>query len=1130
MSTNNDPRKFWQHLNEVRGSEDASSLDDEFGTELEARDHTGQTRRHFMGIMGASAAMASMAGCIRRPVENIMPYSKMPEDILPGVPNKYATVTHIAGDVMGMIIEANDGRPTKIEGNLEHPASRGGTSGLHQTMVLDLYDPKRATVPKKGKLPQTWEATAAFIKSHFQKRSGRGLRFLSGANPSWTFQSLAERAIDERYRGSKWYTYEAISGDNEREGLKVAFGVPRTAVYNLSMARAILALDSDFMGTEARNVAMTADWASLRDPDKYRGQMSRLYAVEPIMSLTGSNADHRLRLKHSEIEGFAFQIALELRKDGKPIPSDILKAAPARTKTLGEDAKAFAAVVAKDLVANEPRVGQATHGVVVVGPRQPALVHNVVAAINVALDAIAGPVNYYDDIVRGPRKANDEGDYKNLAALTQELNAGQVDTLVIFGSNPVYTAPGDLKFADALKKAKTIIVLADYEDETSAYAHWTIPRAHFLEAWGDAVDQVGFGAIQQPVIEPLHGAWSDIEFLARLLTDEPKVDGYSQVRKLWRAQLSQTKPIQDADFERIWRKWLHDGKMEKPLVGGMTTTQQVHKGAKGLLSNPPVDTKASSKNLEVIFTTSYNTHDGRFANNSYQQEAPDPITKIVWDNAALVSPTTARTLNIPPSSFIGKTETTKITLEVNGQSVDMPAWIVPGMADDTVAVAVGYGRDFNGYLPYHDNGVVGFDVNPLRTMASPFVAAGGTIAKKGEMYPIACLQRFGSQTPGFGYNQRPLVREATLDQYAKDPTFARDGDIIHCFTGMTDPPDECKDGQGGSIRGGVFEKKTVAGKEADYIVTYPGGGEKGQFKQLYDGPTQGATYLGPDDYAKAVKEDPSKKDIKYSPHQWGMVIDLNKCTGCNACLIACDIENNVPVVGKEEARYGREMHWMRMDRYFVGDEDNPDVVHQPLGCQMCETAPCENVCPVQATSHSPEGLNEMTYNRCIGTRYCANNCPFKVRRFNFYNYASSSTQWKGLKVRDDKIVDPDNDNELPHMWKNPDVSVRFRGVMEKCTYCVQRINRAKRAAKLAGRHTQKGKQAIRNVAVACQQVCASNCISFGDLNDKAETPFRVARNSVRNYQLLTELNLRPRTTYLGKVRNVNPALGAKKGG
>ena len=1141
MSIKEKEPRYWQHLAERNADGlPTAATDNEFQTELEPQEMDGQTRRHFMGVMGASAAMASMAGCIRRPVEHIMPYSKMPEDVLPGVASHYATATHIGGDVIGMVVESNDGRPTKIEGNQEHPSSNGGTTGIHQAMVLDLYDPMRAMVPKNKTKPTTWEAAEKFLKSHFSKHSGRGLHVLSQANPSWTFRSLASRVVEDRYKGSKWYTYESLSHDNEREGLSVAFkgakgaadGANR-AVYNLEVARAVLALDSDFLGSDARSVANADAWATLRDPDAHRGRMSRLYSVEPVLSLTGSNADHRMRLRHEDIEAFAFQIAIELAKDGKRVSPKLFAVAQKRAANLSPEAKKFAAVVAQDLAAAEPKVTpRAINGVVIAGPRQSALVHNLVASINQALGGTAETVNYYRDESRGPRSAGDAGDAGNLVALSKALRAGEVETLVILGNNPVYTAPGDLKFAEALKKAKTIICLTDYDNETTAHATWTIPRSHFLEAWGDLVDIQGFAAFQQPLIEPLFGSWSDIEFLARMLTDEPNVDGYSQVRKVWKSAMNAQRqnarpaktPYNDAEFDKAWRRWLHAGRIgdnRQPMVATMVSG--THRGPGNLLDGGKKSTKASATSLDVIFVPGYNVYDGRFANNSWLQECPDPITKLAWDNAVLMSPKTADALKVPESSPIGKTQTTRVTLEVNGRSVDMPAWIVPGMADNTLAVAMGYGRDFKGYLPYHDNDVVGFDVNVLRTMASPYVATGASV-KKGGMYPIACLQRFGEQNPGFGYDTRPLVRETSLDNYRKDPTFAQDGDIIHCYEGMKPVPDECDDGKGGTVRGGVLQKKTVDGKPADYIVSYPGGGGS-KSRQLNAGPSKGANYSTPAEYAKMVAADPSKADVTYSKYQWGLNIDLNRCTGCNACVVACVAENNIPSVGKEEARYGREMHWIRMDRYFVDKKDTLEVVHQPMLCQQCETAPCENVCPVQATSHSPEGLNDMAYNRCIGTRYCANNCPFKVRRFNFYNYTSASSSWNGFKSRDDKVVDPKQDDELFQMVRNPDVSVRFRGVMEKCTYCIQRINRGKRQAKLKG-----DERIIDSISPACAQVCSSKAITFGNINSEKKTLFLERRNRDRQYQMLTELNLRPRTTYLGKVRNTNTKLGAKKDG
>ena len=1006
----------------------------------------------------------------------------MPEDVLPGVPSYYATTTHLAGDAIGLIVESNDGRPTKIEGNFDHPDSLGGTNGMHQAMVLDLYDPARLRTPYKGKIPATWNATDSFVKGHFAKAvagAGAGLHILSGANPSPTFDTLRRR-FSEKLPKTGWYTYEAVSYDNQRAGLKAAYGKSRRAVYSLGRARCVLSLDADFLDTEQGNVHNAREWAQLRDLKDNKGNLSRLYVVEGIFSLTGTNADHRLRLATSQVEAFAFLVAKQLiQKYQLFIPADLVAAIKPRTASLKDNAKAqkFAAAVADDLMAKNLRVGMATDGLIIAGRRQSALVHNLVAAMNAGLSQNSGVVTYYDDPGRDPA---DAGDMANITALTKALNAGEVKTLVVIGSNPMYSAPGDVGFAAALAKAKAagtkLICLADTGDETTKLADWTIPRAHFLEAWGDTVGSTGTLAIQQPLIEPLHGAWSDIELLARILGDEP-TDGYTLVRNLWKRVYGTT------GFTKRWRQWLHDGKAIKPINYPQSGNPQ-HQGAGSLLASKVATGKASKDNLELVFVEDSRLHDGRFANNSWLLECPNSVTKLAWDNAALVSPKTATALGIPEPSQIGKTETTRISLEIGGKSVEMPAWIVPGMADNTVAVALGWGRDFGSYLPYHDRGVVGFDVNPLRVSTSPDLQSGATISKKGGMYPIACLQRFGRQEPGFDFPKRPLVREESLAGYQDDPTFAQEGLIKHGPNGAEVP------------------KKTVRGEEVDYVVFHPPG------ITPHDPPAKGA------DYSKG--------------HQWAMVIDLNKCTGCNACVIACNAENNIPMVGKEEARYGREMHWMRMDRYFVGDVDEPEVVHQPMACSHCENAPCENVCPVQATAHSPEGLNDMAYNRCIGTRYCANNCPFKVRRFNFYNYTDSSSSWKGLKIRGANIVDPESDNELLHMVRNPDVTVRFRGVMEKCTYCVQRITRAKRNAKLA-ENALAARDVIRKLAVACEQACPSGSITFGDINDKGSRLSEM-RARDRNYQLLTELNLRTRTSYLAKVRNTNPALAEKKGG
>ncbi|MEE2786866.1 MAG: 4Fe-4S dicluster domain-containing protein [Myxococcota bacterium] len=1075
---------LWVNVNELTDTA-SDATGNEFDQPLDVSEMDEPNRRHFMGIMGASMAMASMSGCIRRPVETIVSYREMPEDVLPGIPNYYATGTHVGGQAIGLVVESNEGRPTKVEGNFEHPSSLGGTSGIHQASVLDLYDPLRVQSPFQGLKPVTGDAAHAALTAYFQdqplKTNGKGVFVLAGAMPSPTFEGLTKR-FKQRFPLAKWMTYEPISHDNERIGLQAAYGKPRRAVCNYARARAVLSLDCDFLGTGAGSVKNGSEWAELRGLDDEKGLMSRVYMVEGVMSVTGASADHRLRLAPSQIEAFAFQVALELTKDNLVLPKDLYEVAPAKAKGLSAEAKTFAKAVAADLVDTSKRVRMAEHGVVVVGRRLGPLVHNLAAAMNEFLVKSSGVVSYYDD---PGRSSDDVSDAANLVALKAALDAGEVETLVLINTNPVYSAPGDLQFGESLRKAKNIISLADYKDETSKSASWLFPRAHYLEAWGDLVSSTGTMTIQQPLIEPLHqGTLSEIEFLARILGDEP-TDGYTLVRKYWERVYGA------GGFEKRWRKWLHDGRAIRPILDPMASFT-THRGAGNLLKASQAPKAPTPESLELVFVTSPTLYDGRFANNSWLQECPDPITKICWDNPVMVSPATAKALGVDPSSQIGKTMTPRVALKANGKTVEMAAWIVPGMADNVAAVAVGYGRDFQTFLPYHDKGVVGFDVNPLRTVRSPDFATAATVTRIAGDYPIACLQRYGRQErPGFEDTPNTLVRIADLADYRANPTFAQAGIIQH------------------GPEGAVIPKKKVDGKDVDYIVFHP------PERSLNAPPAKGA------DYTKG--------------YQWGMVIDLNKCTGCNACVVACQAENNIPSVGKNEARYGREMHWLRIDRYFSGSEADPQVVFQPMSCQQCEMAPCENVCPVQATAHSPEGLNDMAYNRCIGTRYCANNCPVKVRRFNFYNYTNASSNWEGLRLRisDDKdrrtkTFDPKKDNQLAFMVRNPDVSVRFRGVMEKCTWCVQRINRAKIKAKRAPNELA-AREEIRKIAPACGQACPTGGLTFGNLLDKGNKLTEKRKNN-RGYTILSELNIRPRMTYLAKVWNPNPGLQNNKKG
>ena len=1013
-------RNYWRSRGELHQTPAyQQEVSSEFQDELDTSTPEGTSRRGFLGWVGASLAASGLSGCdiIRRPEERILPYSSAAEEILPGIPQYYATATSVGGEAIGLLVESHEGRPTKLEGNPEHRSNLGALNNIHQSLVLDLYDPQRLRQASvKGRSVHSSDASIALAAAG---KTAGSISVIAESIPSVQVDRLAQAL---KAKGAQWYTYESLSDDNERAAMKALFNDALRPRYSFSQTKVVLSLDSDFLGTEGPSVAYASEWADTRrlngiDPKK--ATLSRLYAVEARYSLTGSNADHRVRASHAEIEAFAFAVAKAVGVSG--VGSTKVKLSDHQSKA--------AASVAKDLKANRGT------SLILAGRNQPSVVHALAALMNQELGALGTLVNYYPD---ARRSADALGDMEGISALGKSLNAGKVDTLIILGGNPAYSAPADLKFAEAIKKAKQVIYLADQANETTAALDpqktIVIPQAHFLETWGDVVAIDGQVSIQQPLIQSLHqGAMSALELLATFL-GEDETKGYKIVRAHWKGKAGAL------GFHKRWRRWLHAGVVENEF----STFKASNKNASGLggLKSSAMSAPVMGK-LDVLFFAGHNSFDGRFANNSWLQELPDPMTKITWDNAALLSPKTAKALEI--------TDEDMVTVAVNGASIETVAWIMPGQADDTVVLNLGYGRNFDNYLeyhqgPYNEKSTTGVDVNPLRSTSSAFAIGGASVAKTGATYPVAAVQRHDNSRQysieGFETTSRPdLVREASLDDYAKTPGFAKAGIIEH---------------------GKAFPNKDK------FSVLHPP--EKSIF--------------GDFDYSKGL--------------QWGMVIDLNTCTGCNACMVACVSENSISMVGKDQVRRGREMHWIRMDRYFVGSEEEPEIVHQPLACQQCETAPCENVCPVAATVHSPEGLNDMVYNRCIGTRYCANNCPFKVRRFNFYNYAKGQ-------------------DELFHMQRNPNVTVRFRGVMEKCTYCVQRINKGKRRAALNADVSQ---QIIDNITPACAQGCPTKAITFGDINNP-KSPVAKLKKAERDYMLLSELNVQSRTSFLAKIRNPN---------
>ncbi|MBZ5603440.1 MAG: TAT-variant-translocated molybdopterin oxidoreductase [Acidobacteriia bacterium] len=948
----------------------------------------GNSRRNVLKLMAASFGLAGLAAC-RRPVEHILPYAKGVEDLIPGQAYFYATVMPFAGQATGLLIETHDGRPTKVEGNPDHPTSLGAATAMQQATILSLYDPDRSARILQGTAVSDWTKFEAYRKA-LNLGDGSGLRFLSEAVISPSLMAVRADAM-KKFPKAKWVEYEPVTRESKRAGNAIAFGQALDAHPKFDQAKVIVALDSDFLGLDWTSPYPTKMFAKGRRAESEADleKVNRLYAVEAQYSITGANADHRLRMKSAEVKQFAIDLAASL---GAVAGLNVVGGGDKRAK--------FLAAMVKDLKAAGPEA------LVIAGPRQPGVVHALVAAINDSLKSAA--VTYTKADSAGPSLAD-------LKALVAEMNSGQVSTLVILGGNPVYSAPADLQFGSALAKVANSIRLGAEEDETSAAAKWHLPEAHYLETWSDARSFDGTVAIQQPMIDCMYGGKTPAEMVA-MLSDAKDKKAYDIVKNYWTSQWS------GKDKEATWRKALHDG-----VIAGVKKDDPVKASvdAKKVAAAVAAEPKGSSNGVEVTFGPSYATWDGRFANNAWMQEAPDPMTKLTWGNAAMLSPATARAHNLKDGDMVA--------LSRGNYKLEAVVMIQPGQADDAISIALGYGRAKCGKVGKG----VGYNANVLRTSDAFWFADGYSIAPTGNTDVLATTQEHGviggPQINGASaerMNGRPLFREVTLEEFKKNPKAIEE---------MSEVP----------------ELHSIYSEWA------------------YD-----------------------------KGYQWGLSIDLTSCTGCNACVVACQAENNIPVVGKDQVIRGREMHWIRMDRYYVGDEDDARAVEQPLPCMQCENAPCENVCPVAATSHSPEGLNDMAYNRCVGTRYCANNCPFKVRHFNFLNFHK-------------------HDPEIMGMVFNPDVTARMRGVMEKCTYCVQRIQETKIKAKQEGRRTiQDGE-----IKTACQQTCPADAIVFGNINDPNSRVSKLKKLE-RNYAMLAELDIKPRTTYLAKLRNPNPELGA----
>lgn len=1004
---------YWKGLEELAETDEFKVwLDDEFPHRRSIPD---VDRRSVLKLMGASLALAGLAGCRNLPQEKVVPFVRDPENRPPGTALYYATAMPFGGYAFPVIVESHEGRPTKLEGNPDHPWSAGASESFVQASILNMYDPDRAgDVTQKG-LINTWDAFFSMSRKMLdgmKATGGTGFHLLTGVVASPTLYAQIQRFL-KAFPNAKWHQYEPVNNDNEMAGTRMAFGESVQPIYRFEEARAVLALDGCFMATTPHTVGYARDFAKTRNP----GQgMSRLWAVESSPTLTGAYADQRVTLNPAEVELVAAAVAAKLgvASVGVTLPNGVTSA--------------WIDAVAGDL---------ASGGLVYVGAHQPAAVHALAHAIN---QKIGAPVDYYPLADSAPVSK-----LASLTELTQAMSGGKVRTLMIAGGNPAYDAPGDLKFADVLPSVPTTIYFGEFQNETSKLCQWVLPEAHFLEAWGDLAAPDGTISIQQPLIEPLHKGKSLAEVIGLMMRDLRT--GEELVHETWKSR---------APDRVTWEKLLNDGFIQGTQNTPKTLTASVA-GYSG--STPPKGTFA-------VFLPDPTVWDGSYANNGWLQELPKPLTKMTWDNPVLMSPATADELGVRFEEHV--------QITANGVTVEAPVFVQPGHPDGVVTLHMGGGRTDGGKVAAG----VGFDFMKLRSSKNPDFAVV-QIEKSSGRTQLATSQLHHSM------EGRDIIREGTVTQFMTDASLKPK--VLH-----------------------EYEDETL------YNLT---------------------------------------EEWKEHGHpQYGMVIDLNLCVGCNACVTACQSENNIPTVGKGEVSRGRELHWIRVDRYYrvkdagevrdvhtgaaegfssmespkqIGEINkktdvlNPNLtmtVFQPITCMHCETAPCEPVCPVAATVHSHEGLNQMVYNRCVGTRYCSNNCPYKVRRFNYYNYQFGQTDQIPGKPYGQRNFQSEQDIKLLRLLHNPDVTVRSRGVMEKCTYCVQRINEARIVAKKERRDVADGE-----IVTACQQACPTRAITFGNLADPTAAVTRMRANA-RNYGLLTELNTRPRTTYLGRVRNPHPAL------
>jgi MoCo/4Fe-4S cofactor protein with predicted Tat translocation signal len=1104
-------KKFWRSLEELSDSPEFREF-----VEREYPQHAEEwndpvERRTFLKLMGASLALAGLSGCAFQPAEKVVPNVKEAENTVPGKALFFATASSLGGIATPLLARSNEGRPTKLEGNPDHPNSRNAdandrgssaTDIFSQASVLSLYDPDRSNVPLFREEARTWSTFVGELRTALDEqrpKQGSGIRFLTETITSPTLAAQLKGILTE-FPEAKWHQYEPVNNDYARTGAMMAFGQPVNTIYDFSKADRILSLDADFLAAHPGTLKYARDFAVRRrvapgygfhDLGRFSPPlMNRLYVIETTPTTTGASADHHWAVKPSEMlltaKSLASLVTLAADLKSGAVKPLLGNEGPLTTNPPSLEGQQpmpeWIDTVAKDLQQHKGL------SIVIAGREAPPEVHALAHAMNSALGNVGKTVFYTD-----PVEANSVDQRQSLQELLNDLDNGRVELLVIVGGNPVYNTPADLKLDkermfQSPRAPKLRVHLSQYKDETSNLCHWHIPESHYLEAWSDARSYDGTVTIVQPLIEPLYQSKSAHELLA-VFTPQYDKKPYEIVRDYWRAQqgtvgkqqtanskqpeessrqeagaggsrqagngtasgsermqnsTASAQSAPSADFETWWRKCVHDGfvpntalAMKTVSVSTASVSPQNAGGTPAVPATTGPVTTGQAGAFELVFRTDPTIYDGRFANNGWLQELPKPLSKLTWDNAALISPNTAQQLGI--TKTIGKkggdiyVDTLKITHQDRTFTEMVPTWITPGQPDGVITIHLGYGRTHAGRV---GNGK-GFNAYQIRTADSPWSTSGVQVEKGVGQALVAVTQlHFMLEDRDFSKEDRDVLRSQTLDEYLKG---------------------------------------TPAGESH-----VPAPDETLYHPELFDYQNQG-------------------NGLNYA---WGMAIDLNNCVGCNACTIACQSENNIPIVGKEQVVRSREMHWIRVDTYFKGEDANkPEATNfMPVPCMHCENAPCEPVCPVHATVHSAEGLNDMVYNRCVGTKYCSNNCPYKVRRFNFFLY---------------------QDWEQPtyQLMRNPEVSVRSRGVMEKCTYCVQRIQGAKIQSELEGRKVRDGE-----IVTACQAVCPTEAIVFGDVNDP-ESRVSKLKADQRNYSLLSELNTKPRTTYLSALRNPNPEIG-----